>query len=56
LRLKYSRSDPKRSDIYAFENAGRKLDADFENKFRANKKAWQFFQAQAPWYQRQVGE
>src|SRR5882672_4682489 len=29
-----------------------KLPPDFEKKFRAKKKAWEFFEAQAPWYRR----
>ncbi len=32
-------------DVAPFENA-------FDRKFKANKKAWAFFQAQAPWYRR----
>ena len=32
-------------DVVPFEKA-------LEKKFRANKKAWAFFQAQAPWYRR----
>jgi uncharacterized protein YdeI (YjbR/CyaY-like superfamily) len=41
--------DPKRSGIYSFENAARELDPEFEKRFRANKKAWDFFQAQPPY-------
>jgi uncharacterized protein YdeI (YjbR/CyaY-like superfamily) len=44
--------DPKRSGIYSFENAARRLDAVYEKKFQANKRAWAFFQAQPPGYQR----
>ena len=29
-----------------------KLGGAFEKQFRANKKGWKFFRAQAPWYQR----
>lgn len=29
---------------------GARLSADFEKKFRANKKAWKFFEYQPPWY------
>lgn len=47
--------DPARSGIYAFENAARKLEAAYERKFRASKKAWEFFQLQAPWYRRTAG-
>jgi uncharacterized protein YdeI (YjbR/CyaY-like superfamily) len=44
--------DPKRTGIYSFENAERKLAPGDQKKFRANKAAWEFFQTQAPWYQR----
>lgn len=39
--------------VYAYEQrGGAKLDEGSERRFRANKKAWAFFAAQAPWYQR----
>jgi uncharacterized protein YdeI (YjbR/CyaY-like superfamily) len=41
-----------RTGIYAFEQKSRKLPAAYEKKFRASKKAWAFFTAQAPSYQR----
>lgn len=46
--------DPKRSGIYAFEQRKKdqELDAAYEAKLRKNKKAWAFFQAQAPYFQR----
>ena len=46
--------DPKRSGIYAFEQRKKdqELDAAYEAKIRKNKKAWAFFQAQAPYYRR----
>jgi uncharacterized protein YdeI (YjbR/CyaY-like superfamily) len=50
----FEKRDAKRSGIYAFENEVRKLDAASEKALRANKKAWEFFRAQAPWYQRNV--
>lgn len=42
-----------KADIYSYEQrkTARLSDA-FERQFRANKKAWAFFQAQAPWYRR----
>jgi uncharacterized protein YdeI (YjbR/CyaY-like superfamily) len=47
-----ARSDEK-SAIYAYEQRhGAKLDADQERLFRANKKAWDFFQAQPPSYRK----
>ena len=42
----------KDSGRYSFENRPRKLGAAYEKQFRANPKAWEFFQAQPPWYQR----
>jgi uncharacterized protein YdeI (YjbR/CyaY-like superfamily) len=41
-----------RTGVYAFEQKSHKLSAAYEKKFRANRKAWAFFTAQAPWYQR----
>jgi uncharacterized protein YdeI (YjbR/CyaY-like superfamily) len=41
-----------KSAIYAYENAVRTLDPADEKAFRANRKAWQFFNAQAPSYRR----
>jgi uncharacterized protein YdeI (YjbR/CyaY-like superfamily) len=37
---------------YSFESPPMQLTPAFERKFRANKSAWAFFQAQAPWYKR----
>ena len=46
--------DPKRSGIYSFEQREKHqtLGAAYVAKLRANKKAWAFFQAQPPGYQR----
>lgn len=41
-----------RSGVYAYEQKSHKLDEAYEKKLRANKKAWVFFAAQPPWYQR----
>jgi len=41
-----------KSGKYSFENAKRKLDAEAERQFRDNRKAWEFFSTQAPWYRR----
>ncbi|MBZ5653237.1 MAG: YdeI/OmpD-associated family protein [Acidobacteriia bacterium] len=41
------------SEIYAYEQRmGARLSAEYEKKFRANQKAWKYFQAQPPWYRR----
>jgi len=37
---------------YSFERETASFDAGSEKKFRANKKAWQFFEAQPPYYRR----
>jgi uncharacterized protein YdeI (YjbR/CyaY-like superfamily) len=45
--------DGKRTESYSFEQ--RKdptLPAGFIKQFKANKKAWNYFSSQAPWYQR----
>ncbi|MCC7162763.1 MAG: YdeI/OmpD-associated family protein [Anaerolineae bacterium] len=48
----YHGRDETRSMQYSFENKDRKLDPVREKKFRSNKKAWAWFSAQAPSYQR----
>jgi uncharacterized protein YdeI (YjbR/CyaY-like superfamily) len=42
-----------KSAIYSYEQRqNAKLPAAYEKQFRANKKAWTFFQQQPPWYRR----
>jgi uncharacterized protein YdeI (YjbR/CyaY-like superfamily) len=41
-----------KSAIYSYENAPKELPAADEKKFRANKKAWTYFNAQPPSYRR----
>jgi uncharacterized protein YdeI (YjbR/CyaY-like superfamily) len=42
-----------KTGIYAYEQRkSAKLPRAYETRFRANKKAWEFFQAQPPWYRR----
>lgn len=42
-----------KTGIYAYEQRkSAKLSPAHEKQFRANKKAWEFFQAQPPWYRR----
>jgi hypothetical protein len=42
-----------RSEIYAYEQRkAAKLSGAYEKEFRAHQKAWAFFRAQPPWYQR----
>jgi uncharacterized protein YdeI (YjbR/CyaY-like superfamily) len=51
----FAKRDPKRSAIYSYERkkAGEMtLDPDAMTSVKADKKAWVFFDAQAPWYKR----
>jgi uncharacterized protein YdeI (YjbR/CyaY-like superfamily) len=49
----FERRTGKRSEIYAYEQRkGAVLSGTYEKIFRANKKAWKFFEAQPPWYRR----
>src|SRR6478672_9562634 len=51
LKAFEARADDK-SAIYAYEQKDARFDAADEQEFRANQGAWDFFHAQAPWYQR----
>lgn len=49
----FENRDAKKSNLYSFEQRKNpKLPAAFLKKFKSNKKAWAFFSAQAPWYQK----
>jgi uncharacterized protein YdeI (YjbR/CyaY-like superfamily) len=49
----FARRDPKRTAIYSFEQkTPAQLRPEESRRFKASAKAWRFFQAQAPWYQR----
>jgi uncharacterized protein YdeI (YjbR/CyaY-like superfamily) len=48
----FAKRDEKRSAIYAYERAAVELDAESAKRFKADKQAWAFYRAQAPWYQR----
>jgi uncharacterized protein YdeI (YjbR/CyaY-like superfamily) len=42
-----------KTGIYAYEQkSAAEFDPAFEKQFRAHKRAWDFFQSQAPWYRR----
>ncbi len=43
-----------KSRIYSHENETAKLSPAFQKKFKANKKAWEFFTKQAPSYQKVI--
>ncbi len=44
--------DEEKARRYSYENHARALGDVYEKKFRANEKAWEFYEAQAPWYRR----
>ena len=46
--------DEKKSAIYSYENRPRELAPEYETRFRANKKAWQYWSTQPPGYRRQL--
>ncbi len=48
----FDERDQKKSNLYSYERATCKLEGSYEKKFSANKNAWEFYQAQAPWYRR----
>jgi uncharacterized protein YdeI (YjbR/CyaY-like superfamily) len=49
----YEARKPERTGVYSFEQRhSARLDREQEEQFRANPKAWEFFQAQPPSYRR----
>lgn len=48
--LAFAQRKEDKSGIYSYEQEGAKLSDDFETKFRANTKAWTFFQSLPPSY------
>ena len=44
--------DPKKAIQYSFEHAPRPLDAAAVRTFKANRRAWSWFETQAPWFRR----
>ncbi len=48
----FEKRDEKKSKIYAYEQKNAALGEDYEARFRANGKAWEFFEAQAAYYRR----
>ena len=48
----FAARDPKRQTDYLYEQQDRPLAPAYERRFKSNKRAWEFFQAQPPGYQR----
>lgn len=50
----YKLRNESKSKIYAYEKKSVKLSSKYEEIFKSNKKAWDFFNAQAPSYQKKI--
>lgn len=50
----FNKRQESKSKIYSYENAPVALAPEFEKLFKANKKAWLFFQSQRRYYQTQA--
>jgi uncharacterized protein YdeI (YjbR/CyaY-like superfamily) len=48
----FEKRDKKKSKLYSYEVGNCQLAEAYEKQFRANPTAWDFYQAQAPWYRR----
>ncbi len=48
----FAKRKENRSRVYSFEKAAQNLPRAFEKQFRANKKAWAYFQSLAPSYRK----
>lgn len=46
----FEKRDPKRSGVYSFENTPRELSPAYIKLFKANKKAWEFWQKQPQFF------
>ena len=50
----FEESKEARTGVYSYEQRITKLDAACEKVFKANRKAWEFFQSQPPYYRKMV--
>ena len=48
----FEKRDPKRTGLYSFENRDVKFSPEVEKRFRAQRKAWTYFDQQPPGYRR----
>lgn len=48
----FARRDSERTERYSFERQHAALDPTQEKQFRANARAWDYFESEAPWYRR----
>ncbi len=50
----YEKRIAEKSAIYAYETELKQFSEESEKQFKANKKAWEFFEEQANWYKKQM--
>lgn len=50
----FAKREESKSKIYAYENELKQFSDEYEKRFRANEKAWNFFEKQANWYKKQM--
>lgn len=50
----FEKRKDEKSAVYAYENEQKQFSGEFEKRFRANEKAWGFFEKQANWYKKQM--
>jgi uncharacterized protein YdeI (YjbR/CyaY-like superfamily) len=48
----FTKREESKSRVYAYENEAVNFSDDFEQQFKANEKAWSFFEKQAPYYRK----
>ena len=51
-RRAFDARDPAKTNRYSFEQQNIAFDADTEKRFKSNKRAWSFFEAQPPGYRK----
>lgn len=50
----FAKREESKSRIYAYENEQKQFSGEFEKQFKANEKAWNFFEKQANWYKKKA--
>ena len=50
----FAKRKDEKSAVYVYENEARQFSGEFEKRFKANEKAWEFFESQANWYKKQM--
>src|SRR5690606_19452029 len=53
-RAAFAAREARRTGIYSFEQEAVELAPQYRKRFRAQRAAWAWFEAEAPWYRRKV--